>query len=280
MERNRKWNPNHWENPVLSSMDDVLKYASQIDKIQGETVNDEVERCKSKVKARLLAYLNDDHIRALARHHDYRTQLLQIENNVSARGINAANRRAFLASVALAGAILSCIVKPPRFKVLESDDDIGTTRDGTDNLAKVYTHAHTLTRPYRQFSAMSRVQEEHLEDTQFVNEKYKGCYKEAAKQIAQYKNSNTSVVATETETEEAQKTRFLDTFADQITAQFQRDACEFDTCIVNDVDLHAELLQTEGERVEDILKNMRSGCHKSTVSSMTLAELALVCASW
>jgi hypothetical protein len=127
---------------------------------------------------------------------------------------------------------------------------------------------------------MSCVQDEHLKDTQFVNEKYKECYREAAKQIAQHKGENTSVEATETETDEQQKNRFLDTFADQITAQFQRDACEFDTCIVNDVDLHAELLQTEGERVEDILKDMRNGCQKSTVSSMTLAELALVCVSW
>lgn len=89
---------------------------------------------------------------------------------------------------------------------------------------------------------------------------------------------------TETDKDEAEKTRFFDALTDQLTSQLQRDPCQFDTCIVYDVDLHTELLQSEGEQEEDILdilKNMRKGCgNKSTVSSMTLAELALVCASW
>ena len=213
------------------------------------------------VKELLDFYRRDNSIAALARRHDPQTWLIQLKNNYVAAEINEANERVFIASVVLAGAILSCITTQPRFRLRESEEPVGPTPDAE----------------YMKGLTTFLFEGPGLKTTESVNSEYNTYYQDTVPG-----NGCTFNVFCET-TGIDQTDPSANPLHSYVSGHLSRQAGRtvFDTNDAKKTTWGAEL-EPSSENATVILDRMFDACisTRSTASALTLAELALVCVAW
>ena len=254
------WHPNHFSDPRMSSIDDVLQYARQVTSFQRDKP-EKKERLGGNVKELLDFYRCDNSIAALARRHDPQTWLIQLKNNYVAAEINEANERVFIASVVLAGAILSCITTQPRFRLRKSEESVGPTPDA------VYMGGLTS----------FLFQGTGLETTESVNSKYNAYYQDTVPGNGCTIDVFCKSIGID------QKDPSANPLHSYVSGHLSRQAGStvFDTNDAKKTTWGAEL-EPSSENATVILDRMFYACvsTRPTASALTLAELALVCVAW
>ena len=121
-----KIDASQWDSPVANTNEEILDYCRNIDRWVSEFAEGGVVLVNSSAEAevRRLLFVHDDEesMRRLARVNDPQTNQIQQRNNRAAKKMNQVNRQMFAASVALAGAILSCIIDAPQLKLIEQEE--------------------------------------------------------------------------------------------------------------------------------------------------------------
>ena len=262
----RYWNPFHFNDPRMSSIDDVLQYARQIDQIHQQPVDGvkpETDNCRTLVQALLVFYEDDNCIAALARRHDPKTWLMQLKNNYLAAEINDANERAFMASVALAGAILSCVSTPPKFRLRARDEGLSAIPDYTPDAG------------YMQGVTSFLFEADGLKTTEYVNSMYDEFYKDNTPDDAKEKFCDMMGVV-RTSDEGSALYKYV---SDNLS--YLPGSVQFETTDTLQTKWFAELVSRYQIKTE-ILDRMQRACQetRSTASSLTLSELALICVAW
>ena len=119
----------HWDNPVANNDAEIVQYARDRDRWAGEmrVVADDTE-----LRTLLRIYDSPAEMDALARKFDQPTKVQQEQLRRRAEKMTRVSRDAFTCSVALAGAVLRCIIETPILKVadpVEEEDDEDTIDD-------------------------------------------------------------------------------------------------------------------------------------------------------
>ena len=254
----------NFDDPVDNSNDSIVSYCRNLD----EWI-DEFAKLGARIPAgnpqearvRRLLGIHDstNAMMALARAEEPHTMNIQRRNVREAGRINETNRQMFAASVALAGAILSCIISPaPRLVLRDRRDNDDDPDPSFADIGPIPTRATIKAYCDEWFQTRKRLKQE-------TGRSIKEAYDQLLQDAGIGDTPEVERLDADGNQPPAMETVLAETPGDMLPTTTRADDTQQHAVLANDV--------------RDILQPLKTAC-TNYEGALTLAELALVCSAW